>query len=166
MTLKHFFLMLRQVDEVLRQCTVDFSAQQRDGNPLCRLRGRQIALLLTIARHEPCSLSEVMRLQGLSASAASTAVDKLVRSGLLGREINSANRRSVLITVKPVVHNFLAEFDRNAQAHLLELLKSCPLDELERMNKASESFIRHLEIGLMKDADMGRRSSTDVGGVQ
>lgn len=156
MALDHYFLMLRQVDEVVRQCMVDFNLQRRDENPLSQLRGRQINLLLTITRHEPCSLNDVMRLQGLSASAASTAVDKLVRGGLVKREINATNRRSVLITTKPEIHDFLAEIERNVQARLMELLKSCPQDELDRMDSASESFTRHLETGLTKDASMCR----------
>lgn len=166
MGLDHFFLMLRQVDEVVRQCFVDFNVQGKSTNPLSLLRGRQINLLLTITRHEPCSLNDVMRLQGLSASAASTAVDKLVRSGMLKREINPANRRSVLISTKPEIHNFLAEIERNVQARLLDLLKSCPHDELERMDRASESFTRHLDIGLTKDASMCRFCMNVSGSVQ
>jgi DNA-binding MarR family transcriptional regulator len=156
MPLKHYFLMLRQVDEVIRQCMVDFNLEQRAENRLSRLRGRQINLLLTITRHQPCSLNDVMRLQGLSASAASTAVDKLVRSGMLKREINAANRRSVLITTRPEIQHFLNEIERSVEARLLKLLASCPPEELARMDQACESFTRHLETGLTKDAAMSR----------
>lgn len=161
MPLKHFFLMLRQIDEVIRLCAVDFYMEQHEEGLLSHLRGRQISLLLIVARYEPCSLNDIMRLKGLSASAASMAVDKLVRSGFLSREINAANRRSVLITVKPEVHSFLADFEHRLQVRLRGLLKSCPQDELQRMDKASEVLLRHLEIGLAKEASM-HSSGTDA----
>lgn len=156
MALEHFFSMLRLVDEVIRQCIVDFNVQRRDENPLSHLRGRQINLLLTITRHEPCSLIDVMRLQGLSASAASTAVDKLVRGGMLSREINAENRRSVLITTRPEIHAFLNEIETNVHARLEELLQSCPAADLERMDDISAVLCRHLEAGLTKDVSMCR----------
>ena len=79
-----------------------------------------------------------------------------MRGGVGKLEINAANRRIVLMTTKQEIHDFLAEIERNVQARLMELLKSCPQDELDRMDRASESFTRHLETGLTKDASMCR----------
>ena len=86
-----------------------------------------------------------MRHTGLSAPAASAFVAKLVRAGILRREVNPQNRRSVLITVEPEFRRNLAEIDAKFQEHVAELFRSATSAELEALETVGDLLRRLLE---------------------
>ncbi len=53
-------------------------------------------MLMNIA---PCSLKEFATVMRLSKAAASSQVERMVKTGMVQREVNSENRREVVLTV-------------------------------------------------------------------
>ena len=131
-----FFEMHRAVELFRRECIADYWEKHKAADPIAPLSQRQISLLMLIHAQQPCTLSEVMTRCGLSASAASAAVDKLVRAGLVRRELNEEHRRSVNSSLEAV--------DANFRTRLAELFKDCTESELAAITQAAEIVCRRL----------------------
>lgn len=58
-------------------------------------------LLTYLAAYAPCSIGEVRRVFGLKGSTLTSMLDRLEESGLLRREPNPADRRSLLLAIEP-----------------------------------------------------------------
>ncbi len=139
-----FFEMHRAVELFRRECIADYWEKHKAADPIAPLSQRQISLLMLIHAQQPCTLSEVMTRCGLSASAASAAVDKLVRAGLVRRELNEENRRSVNISIEPAIRSSLEAVDANFRTRLAELFKDCTESELAAITQAAEIVCRRL----------------------
>lgn len=139
-----FFEMHRAVELFRRECIADYWEKHKAADPIAPLSQRQISLLMLIHAQQPCTLSEVMTRCGLSASAASAAVDKLVRAGLVRRELNEENRRSVNISIEPAIRSTLEEVDADFRARLAEFFKDCTESELSAIAQAAEIVCRRL----------------------
>ena len=60
----------------------------------------------------PCNLSRVMAVTGLTSAGASLFVEKLVSVGVLKREINPRDRRSVVISASPETQALFQRVDQ------------------------------------------------------
>ena len=143
MDLTSFYRMHGLVEDLRRRCVIEYWEQRNANDPLARFGPRMLNHLSAILRNEPCSLQDVMRHTGLSAPAASAFVAKLVRAGILRREVNPQNRRSVLITVEPEFRRSLAEIDAKFKEHVAELFRSATTAEIEALETVG-GFLRRL----------------------
>lgn len=145
MDLSSFYRMHGLVEDLRRRCVIEYWEQRNADDPLAQFGPRMLNHLSAILRNEPCSLQDVMRHTGLSAPAASAFVAKLVRAGILRREVNPENRRSVLITVEPEFRRSLAEIDAKFKEHVMELFRSATTAEQEALETVGEFLNRLLE---------------------
>ena len=145
MDLTSFCRMHGLVEDLRRKCVIEYWEQRNADDPLAQFGPRLLNHLSAILRNEPCSLHDVMRHTGLSAPAASAFVAKLVRAGILRREVNPQNRRSVLITVEPEFRRSLAEIDAKFKEHVMELFRSATTAEQEALETVGEFLNRLLE---------------------
>ena len=145
MNLSSFYRMHGLVEDLRRRCVIEYWEQRNADDPLAQFGPRRLNHLSAILRNEPCSLQDVMRHTGLSAPAASAFVAKLVRAGILRREVNPQNRRSVLITVEPEFRRSLAEIDAKFKEHVMELFRSATTAEQEALETVGEFLNRLLE---------------------
>lgn len=145
MDLSSFYRMHGLVEDLRRRCVIEYWEQRNADDPLAQFGPRMLNHLSAILRNEPCSLQDVMRHTGLSAPAASAFVAKLVRAGILRREVNPQNRRSVLITVEPEFRRSLAEIDAKFKEHVMELFRSATTAEQEALETVGEFLNRLLE---------------------
>lgn len=143
MDLTSFYRMHGLVEDLRRKCVVEYWEQRNADDPLGQFGPRRLNQLIVILRNEPCSLHDVMRHTGLSAPAASAFVAKLVRAGIVRREVNPENRRSVLITVEPEFRRSLAEIDAKFRERIAELFRSATAAEQEALETVS-GFLRRL----------------------
>ena len=130
MNLEPFFTIHALVEELRRQCVIDYWEQRQSDDPLGQFGPRQLNQLIVIMNHQPCALQDVMHHTGLSAPAASAAVDKLVRAGIVHRELNPENRRSIRLTVDPEIRKSLDEIDRNFRSRVEQLFQAATPAEL------------------------------------
>ena len=99
----HFFELFRRVDHFRRGCVNSYWEKCGGGDPIARLTPRQRIHLFAVMLCEPCSLQEFMSHTGLSAPAASAAIEKLVRCGMVIRSQSETDRRSVVLTMEPII---------------------------------------------------------------
>ncbi|MDD4817595.1 MAG: MarR family transcriptional regulator [Victivallaceae bacterium] len=118
---------------------------------LCRnslaadLSPRQINHLMMIRFRMPCNLAEVMHLTGLSSSAASVFVDRLVKSGVVRRDIDASDRRNILIGPTPETQRLFNAIDERLNNFIIEQLEFCTDAERELIEAASAILCRRLD---------------------
>jgi DNA-binding MarR family transcriptional regulator len=81
----------------------------------------QVKLLLMVARTNAGTISEVAAFLGVSNAAASKAVDRLVRRGLLQRREKESDRRAVCLLLTEEGRRVLQQYDE-AQNGILDRL--------------------------------------------
>ncbi len=130
----HFFELFRRVDHFRRSCVKSYWEQCGKSDPIALLTPRLRIHLFAVMLCEPCSLQAFMNHTGLSAPAASAAIDKLVRRGMVIRSQSETDRRSVVLTMEPEMRRAMHEIDRLFRERLLELFKECPPELVEKFD--------------------------------
>jgi DNA-binding MarR family transcriptional regulator len=95
-----------------------------------RLTFTQLKLLRLVDRQGHLTIGDVAAFLGISNAAASKAVDRLVRSDLLGRAESPGDRRATEVSVTPAGRLLLGEFESRSSAVLLKLLAGVSLPQL------------------------------------
>ena len=116
--------------ELLREVTRLHTRAQRVVADCCKTTNTQCHLLTELARSGPVPLSELGTRVMLEKSWVSRAVDAMVVRGLVTKEANPADARSLLVTLTPAGERTVQELDRTLDAHAEGLLGS--LDDRER----------------------------------
>lgn len=142
--LEHFFEMHCRLDHRMRQCITEYWERCNADDPLAGLSPRQINYLCLINRHGSCSLRTVMQHTGLSASAASTAVEKLVRLGIVRRETDPEDRRNIRISMEPSIRASIDEIEQEFRLKIIQMLASCGEEELKTVEAAGVILCRAL----------------------
>lgn len=94
------------------------------------------ALLSAVADHEPATLGQVAQASGRGAPAASRAVEALVRSGLVDRAPDPANRRRLALRLTEQGRTLLSQ--RGTAAGSL----------VTRVSRLAQSELRAVERGI------------------
>jgi len=98
------------------------------------LSSRQMAVLLTVYQTKPPhTVRGLARTLGISKPAITRALDRLGKYGLLTREVDTADRRSVLVQRTPDGENFL---DGHA-ALVIEALDRAHAQDMEHSSVAT-----------------------------
>lgn len=91
------------------------------------------------------SLSEISRLTGLSKSATSQLVERLVRQGLLSRQESPHSRRQKQVSLTPDGRGITDRFDRAMLERLAESLGPVPDEPILQLQGALEGVLKHLQ---------------------
>jgi DNA-binding MarR family transcriptional regulator len=102
----------------------------------------QYKTLLTIDGIGRCSLNRLSRELGIAASSASEMVDRLERSGLVARETDGADRRSVTITVTPGGRELLQRIQGGVMDNYRRVLARLSPRDRRRLVRALEDLVR------------------------
>ena len=92
----------------------------------------QLKLLKLVARAEGSTVTNVAEFLGVSTAAASRAVDRLVRRGLLNRAESPQDRRAVHLSVTPNGASLLGKYDGAAAGALSSVFGGLSPEELKR----------------------------------
>ncbi len=118
-----------------------------DLNALLKAKGLSLpqwgALQLLRAKG-PCSVSAIARHLGLSATATSHLVDRLVRMSLVDRSEDAADRRQKNVTLTDPGNALLKEADLRSAAGLESLLAPVPPEERAALEAAMAVAMRHV----------------------
>lgn len=98
-----------------------------------RLTFAQLKLLRLVERQGRLNIGDVAAFLGISNAAASKAVDRLVRAGLLGRAEAPDDRRATQVTVTGDGRALLEAFEARSSAALLRLLSGAGLRKLKEL---------------------------------
>lgn len=82
------------------------------GKSIAKLSARHVYYLMLIRFQLPCNLNTIMQITGLSSSAASTFVEKMVQSKVFLRVLDPEDRRNVRILASEEITEIFREMDR------------------------------------------------------
>jgi DNA-binding MarR family transcriptional regulator len=143
--LDDFFEAHRDIEFLRRQNIADYWDEKQSDDLIRKFSLRQINYLSTIYRHGPCSLQTIMHHTGLSSSAVSAAIDKLVRAKVVNRVQNESNRREVLVSLTSAIRRHLNAIDMRFRKKIAGMLADCPPDELSAIARSSAIIRKKLE---------------------
>lgn len=111
-----------------------------------RVTPSQLRVLKLVARTNARRIGDVADFLAVSNAAASKAVDRLVRRGLVHRAEAAADRRAVELSLTPEGRTLLAQYEAVTNRVLKEVFGSLPQDQLgqtaEFLDQLSTRMVR------------------------
>lgn len=104
------------------------------------LSGSQRILLRTLVNEGPYQVSEVAALLGVTLSASTGLVDRLVKAGLATRERDQKDRRVVWVKVTPEGAAAVAAAEARQRAALGQLVRHLSEEDLSRLCRILDSL--------------------------
>ena len=116
------------------------------GKSIAKLSARHVYYLMLIRFQLPCNLNTIMQITGLSSSAASTFVEKMVQSKVFLRVLDPEDRRNVRILASEEITEIFREMDRRLDALIDHLTSDCTEEELHALDLAGKLVYRKIQI--------------------
>jgi DNA-binding MarR family transcriptional regulator len=104
----------------------------------------QLSALSVVVFGGKQSLSDLAQAEQVKPPTMSRIVDALVRDGLVKREVDKKDRRSVVITATDKGERIMHEGRSRREKRLLELLAGLNREKIELLDQASEILSRSL----------------------
>ena len=95
----------------------------------------QFSLLRLIANNGGPQVRGMASLLGVSQAAVSKNVDKLVRLGLVARQVQESDRRAVSLSVTPRGTELMRRYEERKRETLEDVLEHFSPDELQRLTR-------------------------------
>ena len=130
MELDDLFAAHNAMEFLRRQNLSDYWEEIQEEDVIGKLTPRQINYLVTINRYGPCSLQTIMHYTGLSSSAASAAVEKMVGLGIVERIRNPANRREIQVSLTDAIRQRIGQIDAGFRQCVTAILADCTEEEM------------------------------------
>jgi DNA-binding MarR family transcriptional regulator len=112
-----------------------------------RVTTSQLRVLKLVARTNARRIGDVADFLAVSNAAASKAVDRLVRRGLLRRNESPSDRRAVELSLTAEGRTVLAQYEAATNQVLKEVFGSLPADQLQ----ATADFLDQLSTRMVRD---------------
>ena len=104
----------------------------------------QLSALSVVVFGGKQSLSDLAQAEQVKPPTMSRTVDALVRGGLVKREVDKNDRRSVVITATDKGEKIMHEGRSRREKRLLELLAGLTKDKIELLDQASDILSKSL----------------------
>jgi DNA-binding MarR family transcriptional regulator len=111
----------------------------------------QLKLLKMVSMAAGYTVSDVAEFLGVSTAAASRAVDRLVRRGLLERHEGTQDRRLVELSLTAHGHEIIEQYDAAADRVLRRVFRTYAPDALQQAGE----FLDRLSLAIMEQGDEG-----------
>ncbi|NLK72767.1 MAG: MarR family transcriptional regulator [Clostridiales bacterium] len=99
----------------------------------CEVTMAQCHALVEIGRAGSISLNELAELLNLENSSMSRTVDKLVRKGMVKRDIDPSDRRYVTITLTESGNELFRNIEERMNSYFEKVYHSLPMDKREQV---------------------------------
>lgn len=142
--LKNYFGLHQAIEKIRKKAIAEYWEAENKDDIIAALTQRQMNHLMIIHKRGTCTLQEVMNLTGLSASASSTAVDKLVKLGILHRETDETNRRFIRISVTKDLLVHMERIDLLFRQKVHAALKNCNEQDVKALERTSEQILKNI----------------------
>ena len=116
------------------------------GKPIAKLSARHVYYLTLIRFQLPCNLNTIMQITGLSSSAASTFVEKMVQAKVFLRVLDPEDRRNVRILASKEITEIFREMDRRLDALIDRLTSDCTKEEFHALDVAGQLVCRKIQL--------------------
>ena len=107
----------------------------------------QLSALSVIVLGGKTSLSDLAKAEQVRPPTMSRIIDGLVRDGLVKRETDKRDRRSIIITATEKGTRIMHEGRGKREKRLLELLQPLRREEIDLLDRASEILAKELKAG-------------------
>jgi DNA-binding MarR family transcriptional regulator len=107
----------------------------------------QLSALSVVVFGGKTSLSDLAKAEQVRPPTMSRIIDALVRDGLVKRETDKRDRRSVIITATDKGSRIMHEGRSRREKLLLELLQPLRREEIDLLDRASEIITKELRAG-------------------
>ncbi len=104
----------------------------------------QFQTLEHVHRQNECTMQELAEALGKSPSTVTGQVDRLIRRGLLARQYNEDDRRTVRVTITPTGQQILRDLIARRKKFFLALFEILDPREQDAYLKATEKLVAHL----------------------
>jgi len=104
----------------------------------------QFHLLKLIVRSGEHPVGQMAEFLGVSAAAASKAIDKLEGLGLLARKVSAGDRRVCLIAASQAGKELVSRYEQRTSEHLAPVLARFQPAEIDELSRLLERFAVHL----------------------
>ena len=101
-------------------------------------------ILKCLERRGPHHLTEVSATLGVKKNTLSELLDRMVRDGLVARELSPDDRRVVRLRITPTGRSAIKEFERSLMDNIAQYLKGVDADDRRDLVTAMESLTRIL----------------------
>jgi DNA-binding MarR family transcriptional regulator len=105
----------------------------------------QMATLSILHERGPMTLSELAAASGISLSAASQLIDRMVKRGLVSREDDPANRRRSQLTATSRSKTLLERISKARRSHFESALDELPSDLRRELSRVLERVLKAYE---------------------
>jgi DNA-binding MarR family transcriptional regulator len=125
-----------------------FHGIPRMGRPLpteVRTNAVRHRILKCLERRGPHHLTEVSATLGVKKNTLSELLDRMVRDGLVARELSPDDRRVVRLRITPTGRSAIKEFERSLMDNIAQYLKGLDAEDRRDLVTAMESLTRILE---------------------
>ena len=143
-------------DEVINEIIEDFGLFVRffkhkggPGKGIPPVPPAQAELLHIVALRGPLAVKEIAEQMRVTGSAVTQFADGLVEAGLITREHDAADRRTVNIGLSAAGREKIKGFEKHRRAHMENMLKSLTVEELETYR----DLHRKIVAGMMSDKE-------------
>lgn len=144
-----FKRMCRLIDYIRRSYINREWALICQGKAAEKLSSRHIYYLTLIRFQLPCNLNLIMQITGLSSSAASTFVEKMVQANIVRRETNDEDRRNVRIFPTEETQAIFAEVDRRLDILIDSFAQDCTPEELRAIEMTGDIICNKIQLSKM-----------------
>lgn len=101
----------------------------------------QQVILLMVAARGAVGVKEIAEAQMISSSAATQAVDALVKKGYLLRSQDKRDRRATIVALGPEYEQIVNKRVGNAAAYLTPIFSSLTKEELEEYERLNHKLV-------------------------
>lgn len=101
-------------------------------------------LLHILKTRDSLTVKEIAGMMGVTGSAVTQLVDPLVRSGLVTREHDENDRRSVRVSIAAKGREKMTVFERHHKRHITVLLEPLSVEELRIYRNLHRKIINNL----------------------
>jgi DNA-binding MarR family transcriptional regulator len=127
---------LSPLHRAMRQVALSLEARF-EGLPA---QGDEGHLLSFLASYSPTSCGELSRVFGLKPSTLTSMLDRLVARGLVTRDVDPEDRRSVLVTPTAAARRVAREIDRGARAFERGVRRRVSEDDLRGFQRVLDAI--------------------------
>ncbi len=112
-------------------------------------------LLRLLKRHDSLTVKEIAESMGITGSAVTQLVDSSVRLGLVTREHDENDRRSVRISIAAKGREKMTIFERHHKRHITVILEPLTIEELRTYRDLHRKIVNNLNTDERKRGDHG-----------
>lgn len=135
---------LEQVATDLHSVAIHLLRRLRTQDQAIGIGPAQLSALSVVVFGGPISLNELAKAEQVRPPTTSRIVDALVKDELVKREVNKTNRRSVIISATDKGVKVMREGRARRVKQLVELMKPLDPDQVECLERASETLSKIL----------------------